>query len=29
MYDATFIAYEDDNLDDKPLITLVKTKDSC
>ncbi|XP_056906327.1 delta and Notch-like epidermal growth factor-related receptor [Takifugu flavidus] len=29
MYDATFIAYEDDSPDDKPLITLIKTKDSC
>lgn len=29
MYDATFIAYEDDSPDDKPLITLIKTKDPC
>lgn len=27
MYDATPIAYEDYSPDDKPLVTLIKTKD--
>lgn len=27
MYDATTVAYEDYSPDDKPLVTLIKTKD--